>query len=89
MPCSAHADAAGDGHAERASRANEPQRQKLAAQLRRWGVAGIAAYGVLNTLYYGVAIAIAWHFVLQVPRGIGLQAGCQKLAEAAVPSQVD
>lgn len=60
------------------------QQTKLADRLRRWGVAGVAAYGVLNTLYYSAAMCIAWFFIVKVPPGVGLQEGLRKLAEVAV-----
>ena len=60
------------------------QQSRLADRLRRWGVAGVAAYGVLNTLYYSAAMCSAWFFVAKVPPGIGLQEGLRKLAEVGV-----
>ena len=51
----------------------------LAKKLERWGAAGVAAYGVLNTIYYACAIAVAWVYIFKVDRGIGLQQGSRML----------
>lgn len=39
-------------------------------QLGRWGFSGVAAYGLLNTLYYSTALIILWVHVLKVPHGM-------------------
>lgn len=50
------------------------------AQLRQWGLAGVAAYGVLNTVYYVTALCICWFFVAKVEAGVGLSEALRKLA---------
>ena len=53
-------------------------------RLRRLGAVGVAAYGVLTTVYYSAAIAFAWFYVAQVPRGIGLSQAVRKFPEVFV-----
>ena len=42
--------------------------------LRRYGLAGVLSYGILNTLWYAFSFATAWLYVAQVPKGAGLAA---------------
>ena len=42
--------------------------------LRRYGLAGVLSYGILNTLWYASSFATAWLYVAQVPKGAGLAA---------------
>ncbi|DBB02061.1 TPA: hypothetical protein ACH3X1_000636 [Trebouxia sp. C0004] len=44
----------------------------LKARLRSYGFAGVAAYGLLNTVYYITAFLFFWTHVAKVPRGLGL-----------------
>jgi len=37
--------------------------------LRSYGFAGVAAYGLLNTVYYITAFLFFWTHVAKVPRG--------------------
>jgi hypothetical protein len=41
----------------------------LQQQLTSYGMAGLVAYGVLNTLYYTVAFVVYWTWVVQAERG--------------------
>jgi len=54
--------------------ASPPPRRSLLAQLRQWGVAGVTAYGLLNTVYYLGAMAVFWVCVAKVTLGMGWQA---------------
>mmetsp|Transcript_25205 Transcript_25205/g.44951 ORF Transcript_25205/g.44951 Transcript_25205/m.44951 type:complete len:219 (-) Transcript_25205:440-1096(-) len=54
-------------------------RQKLA----HYGLAGVIAYGLLNTIYYVCAFVFFVNAV-QVPKGMGIAATCKKLLEAFV-----
>ena len=45
--------------------------------LRRYGLAGVLSYGILNTLWYAFSFATAWLYVAQVPRGAGLAASAK------------
>lgn len=38
-------------------------------QLAGYGLAGLLAYGALNTLYYSVAFVVYWTLVVQPERG--------------------
>lgn len=38
-------------------------------QIQGLGVAGIVAYGLLNTLYYSVAFLFVWLYIAKVPSG--------------------
>ena len=46
----------------------------MAAQIKSMGLAGVTAYGVLNTLWYTIAFSAAWHFK-EIPSGLGVAAG--------------
>ena len=43
-------------------------------QLQELGVAGVAAYGLLNTFYYASAFLYAWFWIAKVPSGAGMAA---------------
>ena len=51
----------------------------MLAQLRRYGLAGVLAYGLLNTLYYSVAFTIAFA-ASGAGRGQGVRAAWQAAA---------
>jgi hypothetical protein len=55
-------------------------------ELNKWGLAGVAAYGLLNTLYYSLTVSFFWFFVLKVQPGLGLDVALKKLAEAFIAS---
>ena len=44
---------------------------RVVEQLKAVGLAGVVAYGLLNTLYYTTAFGLAWVFIAAVPRGEG------------------
>ncbi|KAF8065526.1 hypothetical protein HT031_003127 [Scenedesmus sp. PABB004] len=52
----------------------------LRAQLSSYGLAGVVAYGLLNTLYYCAAFAAAFTFA-DVPHGLGAQAAAREAAK--------
>ena len=41
----------------------------IKAQLQSLGLAGVLAYGILNTVYYTAAFFSIWVYVAKVPRG--------------------
>lgn len=45
---------------------------RISANLRDLGMAGMVAYGLLNTLYYVVAFTIGWTQFAAVQRGVGI-----------------
>jgi len=54
--------------------------QSLKTKLGAYGVAGVVAYGILNTLYYTVAFAAAWFFLQERPAAGQGWAGALKAA---------
>lgn len=44
-------------------------RKTLKSQLATLGVAGVVAYGILNTIYYTAAFYLIWRYAARVPRG--------------------
>lgn len=45
--------------------------------LRRYGLAGVLSYGILNTIWYAFSFATAWLYVAKVPRGAGIEASAR------------
>eukprot|EP00887_Chlorella_sp_A99_P006581 scaffold3.g6581.t1 len=45
--------------------------RRLQQQIQAYGLAGVVAYGLLNTLYYTAAFLVAWVYVFKVPTGLG------------------
>jgi hypothetical protein len=43
--------------------------RRLRLQLNSYGVSGLLAYGLLNTLYYVAGFVIVWVYFAKVPRG--------------------
>ena len=41
----------------------------MKAKLQSLGLAGVLAYGILNTIYYTAAFYTIWVYVAKVPRG--------------------
>lgn len=63
--------------------AEEVGRLSLKKQLASLGVAGLVAYGMLNTLYYTAAFYLVWRYGAKVPRGLGVRATAAKCADVA------
>jgi hypothetical protein len=55
--------------------------QQLKDQLQRYGLAGVLAYGLLNTAYYSTMFLFVWVYVAQVPAGLGLPGAARKFLE--------
>lgn len=55
----------------------------LRSQLATLGVAGVVAYGILNTVYYTATFHLIWRYAARVPRGLGVSATAAKCAEVA------
>jgi hypothetical protein len=51
------------------SKLHAAKQVSLKARLRSYGLAGVAAYGLLNTVYYITAFLFFWTHVAKVPRG--------------------
>ena len=54
--------------------------KEMAARIKTLGLAGVTAYGIMNTVYYTLAFTIAWSFH-KIPEGIGLIATWQTAAK--------
>ena len=52
--------------------------RRLRTQLQTYGVAGLLAYGLLNTIYYSAAFLIIWLYIVKVPRGTPLSSRTSK-----------
>jgi len=61
-----------------AFRAYRAQIQEVTSKLQSFGVAGILAYGLLNTIYYSGAFLFVWLYVLPSPGGLGFRASAQR-----------
>lgn len=46
-----------------------PPPHRILSQLKSLGLAGVVAYGLLNTLYYTAAFMFVWLYVAKVPTG--------------------
>lgn len=53
------------------SDASSPPSSSYQSRLAAYGVAGVVAYGILNTLYYTVAFVAAWFFLQPEPPAPG------------------
>lgn len=75
--------AADRGHCGKTGSSSRGGLTTLKSQLAALGVAGVVAYGILNTLYYTFAFYLIWHYVAKVPRGLGVSGTVAKCAEVA------
>ncbi|KAL2613684.1 hypothetical protein R1flu_025376 [Riccia fluitans] len=57
------------------------QNQKLAENLKRYGVAGILSYGLLNTAYYLVTFLFVWFYVTPSEGGLGFIPAAQRFVK--------
>jgi hypothetical protein len=53
----------------------------LRERLQRYGLSGVLAYGLLNTLYYSCMFLFVWVYVAKVPSGLGLPGAARKFLE--------
>jgi hypothetical protein len=53
----------------------------MGRQLQTYGLAGVLAYGLLNTAYYTSVFLLMWCFVVRVPAGLGAAAAARRFAE--------
>ena len=44
---------------------------RLQQQIQSYGLTGVIAYGLLNTVYYSGAFLFAWLYIFKVPAGLG------------------
>ncbi|KAF5836242.1 hypothetical protein DUNSADRAFT_6254 [Dunaliella salina] len=59
---------------EHESRVPQSKLGELTGKLRSLGLAGVVAYGLLNTLYYTASFLLVWTLVAKVPQGLGAAA---------------
>lgn len=45
--------------------------KRLQRQLKSYGMSGLVAYGLTNTIYYTFAFLFVWLYIVKVPRGLG------------------
>lgn len=43
--------------------------KRLQRQLKSYGMSGLVAYGLTNTIYYTFAFLFVWLYIVKVPRG--------------------
>ncbi len=55
--------------------------KELKDKIQALGIAGVAAYGLFNTLYYTFAFLFVWLYVAKVPSGLGLAKAAQMSAQ--------
>ncbi|KAH9320621.1 hypothetical protein KI387_015260, partial [Taxus chinensis] len=54
------------------------QSKELLQKLKRYGVAGVLSYGLLNTVYYLVAFLVVWFYVAPAAGGMGYLSAAQR-----------
>lgn len=52
---------------------------KMVAQLKQYGLAGVLAYGLLNTAYYSSVFLFAWFVVTPSPGSLGFRAAAGRV----------
>ncbi|XP_038710317.1 uncharacterized protein LOC120004981 [Tripterygium wilfordii] len=52
--------------------------KEILEKLRRYGISGILAYGLLNTAYYLTTFLVVWFYVAPVPAKIGYLAAAKR-----------
>lgn len=53
-------------------------KESIMLKLRRYGVAGVLSYGLLNTVYYLGMFLFAWFYISPVPSGLGYRAAAER-----------
>ncbi|EIE19196.1 hypothetical protein COCSUDRAFT_59680 [Coccomyxa subellipsoidea C-169] len=61
--------------------ASKEASQSLTQRLKVYGLAGVVAYGLLNTVYYTAMFTYMWTVGFKVPRGLGYAEAARKLVE--------
>lgn len=61
----------GSMEGENSQRGGSLSTSKILEQLKRYGVAGILSYGLLNTAYYLTAFLVVWFYLAPVPGKMG------------------
>ncbi|MCO5609000.1 hypothetical protein L7F22_063220 [Adiantum nelumboides] len=53
-------------------------KESVIVKLRRYGVAGMLSYGLLNTVYYLGMFLFAWFYISPAPSGLGYRAAAER-----------
>lgn len=56
-------------------------KEGIMLKLRKYGVAGVLSYGLLNTVYYLGMFLFAWFYVSPVPGGLGYKAAAERFVK--------
>ncbi|KAL3679205.1 hypothetical protein R1sor_022161 [Riccia sorocarpa] len=62
-------------------RGKRAQNKKLVESLKRYGVAGMLSYGLLNTVYYLVTFLFVWFYVSPSEGGLGFIPAAQRFVK--------
>lgn len=57
------------------------QKEEIIQNLKRYGVAGMLSYGLLNTVYYLASFLFVWLYVAPSPGGLGFGAAAQRFVK--------
>ncbi|XP_024018098.1 uncharacterized protein LOC21395433 isoform X2 [Morus notabilis] len=55
-----------------------PKSKELVEKLRRYGIAGLLSYGLLNTVYYLTTFLLVWFYVAPAPGKMGYLAAVER-----------
>eukprot|EP00850_Spirogloea_muscicola_P009880 SM000056S17998 [mRNA] locus=s56:581166:583084:- [translate_table: standard] len=55
--------------------------QELARELQSFGIAGILAYGLFNTVYYLITFLFVWFYVAPSPGGLGFLPAAERFVK--------
>ncbi|KAH7387581.1 hypothetical protein KP509_16G030900 [Ceratopteris richardii] len=68
----------GNGIHENDSNSTGGEKESIMVKLRRYGVAGMLSYGLLNTIYYLGTFLFAWFYIAPAPSGLGYRAAAER-----------
>lgn len=71
-------DQKGTAEKDESSRTESPTSDTILTRLRRYGVAGVLSYGLLNTAYYLTTFLIVWFYVAPSPGKMGYLAAVER-----------
>lgn len=86
-PASGSSKAAADAASLSPFQAWVQQNRELKDKIQALGIAGVAAYGLFNTLYYTCAFLFVGVYVAKVPSGLGLAKAAQQYAQVRAGSR--
>ncbi|KAK4375158.1 hypothetical protein RND71_005835 [Anisodus tanguticus] len=74
-------DQKGTAEKDETSQTESPTSNTVLTRLRRYGVAGILSYGLLNTAYYLTTFLIVWFYVAPSPGRMGYLAAVKRFVK--------